>query len=276
MRHEIKSRFTFLVVASIALPACLGEARYEEEELASVQQEEFSENGLTANGLTANGLTANGLTANGLTANGLTANGLTATSLVATTLNDDPLSRMFLKYAVSCALPAGRQIVLELPSGEYTFNGQLSLAPEWGSDTGSCNASCRASVSACILARINYLGVSVPISMRGTQTPLATSLSERTTFPNPEAAYYGDVFSSPQKRFACKAPGSTLISRVCGGDGVSTTGCIVNVVGNCDQACDAPTVDGAFPNCHDALRDTSGVYPSGTAVFPGTVTIYRQ
>jgi hypothetical protein len=257
MRQDIKSRFTFLVVASIALPACLGEVRPEEEALASVQQEELSENGLTANGLTANGLTANGL--------------------MAATLSDDAMSRMFLQYTVSCALPAGRTILLELPSGEYSFQGQLNLAPEWGTETGSCNASCRAWVSACVLARVNYLGVSVPISMRGTHPALGTATeAEMTAYPLPEAAYYGDIFSAAQKRFACKAPGSTLISRVCGGDGVSTTGCIMNVVGDCDQACAAPTADGAFPNCHSAIHDTSDVYPNGTEAFPATVTIYRK
>jgi hypothetical protein len=126
------------------------------------------------------------------------------------------------------------------------------------------------------LSRVNYLGVSVPISLRADHPALATDADERRIYPNREATYYGDIFSYPQKRFACKSPGSTLISRVCGGDGSTTSGCIVSVVGDCDKACDGVTSDGAFTSCHDAPRDTMGVYPSGAQLFPGSVTVYRQ
>jgi len=57
-------------------------------------------------------LTTNGLTTNGLTTNGLTTNGLAPTSLAA--LRDQTatggVTRLFFRYLVSCALPAGHDV----------------------------------------------------------------------------------------------------------------------------------------------------------------------
>jgi hypothetical protein len=121
-----------VVMAPLGLTACLGEAGFEEENLASVQQEEDTDNGLSWNGLSSNGLSSNGLSSNGLSSNGL----------VSDVLRTDLLSRQFFKYVVGCALPAGEQITLQFATEEVTFYGELGLAPEWGSDTGSCDATC--------------------------------------------------------------------------------------------------------------------------------------
>lgn len=247
-------------VVLVSSAGCVASSAPESEEgptgAAALAEEE--QNGLSWNGLTNNGLMANGLMANGLMANGLMANGLVMSAL------SDAASRQVLKYIVSCALPAGQSVALNVDGVDYTFAGALGLAPAWGVAGGSCDATCAEWVSSCVLSRVNYLGQSVMVSLRGQAAALATSAGERAGFPNAEAAYYGDIFSSPQRRFACTAPGSSLISRVCG---PSTATCVMDVVGSCADVCDPPSpIDGSYDNC----RDDQGV------IVPGAVTIYRQ
>jgi hypothetical protein len=196
------------------------------------------------------------------------------------TLSDDPLSRQFLSYVVSCALRPDQQFTLVLDSGTYTFTGQLGLAPLWGGENGTCDASCRAWVSSCVLSRVNYLGQRVNISLRGSSPALATTAIERSTYSKPEAAYYGDVFASPQQRYACVSPGSTLITRVCGPSWAQPGDpCVMTVVGDCNVPTStsvAPTtcggvdpIDGSYTDCHTNTVGTGVAYPS-------PITVYRQ
>jgi len=157
-----------------------------------------------------------------------------------------------------------QSISLDVDGVSYTFPGGLGLAPDWSVPGGSCDGNCIAWVSGCMLSRVNYLGQHVAVSLRGAVSELAVTEAERSSFPNPEAAYYGDVFADPQRRFACTAPGSTLISRVCG---PSLPDCIMDVLGSCADVCDPPDPsDGSYANC----RDDQG------RIVPGAVTVYRQ
>src|SRR5262249_36808993 len=146
----------------------------------------------------------------------LSQSSLTQSSLTQTALTDDPLARQVLKYIVGCALPAGTSIDLTLDGTPYSFPGELGLAPEWGEPGHSCDAECRSWVSGCVLSRVNYLGQPVSISLRGNIHALDPSPEETMAYPSREAAYFGDIFSTPQIRYACVSPGSSLISRVCG------------------------------------------------------------
>ena len=250
-----------LAVASLSVIGCAdpsGSEEEGEEELATAGQEVRIDNGLTANGLMTNGLTANGLTANGA---------------VMSLLEDDD-ARKILAYVTTCALPMGERFDLTIDGHPYTFEGALGLAPGWGGETGSCDADCQSWVSGCILSRVNYTGDAVPISLRGPSASLVSAPEELAEFPSMEAVYFGDLFSDPPKRFACTAHGSTLIERVCG---PSTTGCVVDVVGDCD---DYFTLGGA-PTARCGIPDTGeGYYPDcrdnqGTTHL-GSVTVYRQ
>ena len=196
--------------------------------------------------------TANSLTANSLTANALTANALT-----------DPSARDVLKYIVGCALPAAAHLDLTIDGTVYSYDGQLGLAPGWAH--GSCDAGCVGAVSSCVLSRLNYLGVRVPISDRGAKLP--TTPAEIAAYPNIDGVYYGNIFSSPQQRHACLPPGATSLPRVCG---PSLTGCVVDVVGACDSVCDDPSQrDGSYPKCRTAPLRTPGAvtYQSPITVF---------
>ena len=266
------------VVILVGMTACAAPAApdapaevEDDDPVASARGAVVTRNALTATALTANALTANALTANALTANALTANALTANALTSEALASDPLARELLRYVVGCALPAGKHLDLVLDGHTYGFDGALGLAAGWGKAGGHCDQSCRNWVSACVLARLNYLGETVRISIRGSRGELATSPAERQAYPVREATYYGDIFASPQLRLGCLSPGSTEDLRVCG---PSLPGCAVQFDGDCEAACDAPKADGSYPNCRNRARGSNGHFPSGTAAFAGSITVF--
>ncbi|APR85763.1 Hypothetical protein A7982_11112 [Minicystis rosea] len=227
---------------------------------------------LTANSLTANALTSSAPMAARLPANALTADGLMHDAEVAAAL-EDPNARSFLKYVVGCALPAEESFEIVVDGASYTYSGRSGLAPEWGKPGGSCGASCQAWVSGCVLSRVNHLGVTVPLSIRGEHPALALSPGEHDAYPRIEATYYGNVFSTTQTRHACLPPGHATDERVCG---PSIHGCVIDFVGSCDWACGPVGASGDYTSCHDAVRGTNGTYPPGTTTFPGSVTVYLQ
>ncbi|WP_437804850.1 hypothetical protein [Sorangium sp. So ce1078] len=219
-----------------------------EDTIGADQQAAMMGNGLTFNGLTFNGLTFNGLTFNGLTFNGLTFNGLTFNGLVMAELSD-PLARKLLSAIVSCALPEGEGIGLNIEGVDYSFAGSFGLAPEWGRDGGACGENCKSWVSACMISRVNYLGQSVTISVRGKDKALAITGEEREAYTEREGAYFGDIFATPQKLYACVAPGASQIPRVCG---PSVQDCSpLEVLGECDDVCGKELGDGAYDKCRD-------------------------
>ena len=61
------------------------------------------------------------------------------------------------------ALPAGQS----LTAGGVTFEGVTGVAPGWGVDGARCDGTCQQWVSACVISRINFLGVHVELSQRG-------------------------------------------------------------------------------------------------------------
>jgi len=151
----------------------------------------------TTNRLAANRLAANRLAANRLAANSLGAAALTSGALIETVEGRDVFS-----YIVSCALPAGRSVTVQDSHGtSYTFNGEIGLAPGWQTTTPTVAE--RHWVTACLLARTNYYGVSVQLSMRGAHPALAATSTETSTYKVAEGAFYGDLFATTQSWYAC-------------------------------------------------------------------------
>jgi hypothetical protein len=225
-------------------------------------------NALTANALTANALTANALTANALTANALTANALTANALTANALTANGLTAtaQFLKYAVSCALPADQTLTITVDGAQHSFSGQLGLAPEWGQKHGSCDGSCQRWVSACMLARVDAAGVEREISVRGDNKALHPEAKEIRDYPVREGAYFGNLFdmAKGQPRFLCVTPGATQDTRVCGD---SLANCPMTVVGSCDDVCDHGAFH-SFDDCRTADRGGATYHESITVFLP--------
>jgi hypothetical protein len=248
-----------VVAGTLALTGCLGTGAEDQDAVGAAGQADETTNSLTANSLTANSLTANSLTANSLTANSLTANSLTSNSLTADALTD-PAARSVLTYIVGCALPAGQSFVINVEGTNYAYAGQLGIAPAWGTPKGKCDDNCALAVSSCVLARLNYLGEVVPISVRGGN--LKTTPTELADYPDVDGTYYGNVFASPQIRYACLPPGVTELTRVCG---PTLTGCVVTSQGPCVEVCNNVRNDGSFPNC-TAWGDRT-TYNSAITVF---------
>jgi hypothetical protein len=251
-----------VALAALSLPAfgCQDEPTLSQ---SSLSQNALSFNSLSFNSLSFNALTASALTANALTANALTASALSQNALTAGAM-EDPLARELLKYIVSCALPQDAEIKLTINGTDYAFPGGTGLAPGWGQPGGTCGESCRRWVSACVLARVDYLGVSLPISIRGARPQLASTAAERSDFPHREATYFGDIFASPQIRRACLSPGQTEIPRVCG---PSLDGCVMDVIGSCDEVCDEIRPDGSFTGCDGDGGDGDGDGTADITVF---------
>ena len=56
------------------------------------------------------------------------------------------------------------------PGQSYTFAGSLGIAPDWGaSDDAACDDTCQQWVSACVISRLNFLGVHVALSPPGSE-----------------------------------------------------------------------------------------------------------
>ncbi|WP_437634519.1 hypothetical protein [Sorangium sp. So ce854] len=248
----------------------MSELEGDDEVVAEVQQEVVVHNALTRNALTRNALTRNALTRNALTRNALTRNALMGNSFTQEALRD-PESRELLSFIVSCALPEGESFDVDVGRKSYTFSGELGLAPEWGKRRGSCDESCQEWVSACLLARVNYWGEHVTISLRGQNHALSSTKKEREKYDVPEATYFGNVFQDTQRRFACLAPGKRSIPRVCGN---SLDDCVVDVVGDCNDVCDGPRHDGSFLHCRD--REPLLELPCGTRIFPPRTDRYKS
>ena len=224
----------------------------------------LSANALSANALSANALSANALSANALSANALSANALSANALTSKAL-EDPLAREFLKYVVSCALPADKSIKMQIDGKSYTFPGSLGMEPQWGERGGSCDESCQRWVTACVLARVDFLGIERPISVRGLNPGLRTTVKEALDFPVSEATYFGNVFAPGKPLYACLSPGLTTDQRVCGD---SMASCPMQVVGSCARACAFEGPFGSFNFCSTsgkALRPET--YAESVTVF---------
>jgi hypothetical protein len=152
--------------------------------------------------LTTNRLAANRLAANRLAANRLAANSLSAAALTAGSLIETADGREVFSYIVSCALPAGTSVtVKDSLNNSYTFPGEIGLAPGW--QTATPSVADRHWVTACLLARTNYYGVTVQLSMRGSHPALATTSTETNTYKVAEGAFYGDLFATTQSWYAC-------------------------------------------------------------------------
>jgi hypothetical protein len=221
----------------------------------------LSFNGMSYNGLSYNGLSYNGLSYNGLSYNGLSYNGLSYNGL------EDPVVNNFVTYLISCALPENDSVTYDIDGKSFTFAGELGLAPEW--KFSSCGKSCQRWVTACMLARLNKLGQHVEISLRGEHKALKTDRSERKDFTVREATYYGNLFEGADKIYTCHSPDQANIVRVCGD---SLTGCPMNVVGSCDDACKSQGAHKSFRDC----ATTTPFHKKSADVYEEAITVFLE
>ena len=264
----MKLAMPLLAVASLTLAACVGAPGEVDEQTETTRQAAVTSNALLSNALLSNALLSNALLSNALLSNALLSNALLSNALLSNGLSD-PDSREVFTYIVSCALPAGAEIDVTVQGVNYSFDGELGLAPQWGQPKGHCDGSCQEWVSACLLARLDYLGQKEEISLRGDHPALKVSLKELVTYTEREATYFGNVFRAPQPqlRYACLSPGKSEITRVCG---PTLQGCAVDVDESCNKVCGLPSLDGSFPDCrpHDGDWDDP--------VYHGSITVFLK
>jgi hypothetical protein len=175
---------------------------------------------------------------------------------------------------VSCALPPSATVDFTVQGVNYSFPGELGLTPKWGIPGGTCGETCQRWVSACVLARIDYLGEKVNISLRGPHANLATTPAEAAAYTLREGVYYGNIFGAPaeQERYACVAPGRKGLPRVCG---PTLDGCIVDATGWCHNTCGSVLPNGAYMDCHDSMR-VNNQFPVDSENYPTSVTVFLK
>jgi hypothetical protein len=241
----------------------------------------LSTNGLSTNGISSNGISSNGLSTNGLSTNGLSTNGISSNGLVMDALRDTTSlganSRIFFRYLVSCALPAGQTVTYNWTDANNIVHtednpGQLGLAPAW--QTGPLDQAGKEIVSACMASRTNSLGVTVPISMRSKGVAaLAVSSSERSQYTYGEGSFWGDLFASTPYLYSCsRAPydaGTSTSQYTSKGRTCAAADCgIIKYLGRClasdsatsNQACYErdKTYNDWSSNCHSTMNKSTG------------------
>ena len=224
----------------------------------SVTQNSVTQNSVTQNSVTQNSVTQNSVTQNALTQNALTENATFMAALEDTTPSAGKgsptrgrLTRSLLEYVYSCAMPppgvcssGNRTNVLdiELSDERLTLEGQLGVAPEWG--TAECDLDCQRWVSACVLARTNAYGTPVDVSLRavGHNPALAVSEAEASEYTLHEGAFYGNIFNREDlatPRQGCTgedADMAQLLGRICASPGGHCPIFISKCTDRCDDA----------------------------------------
>jgi hypothetical protein len=249
---------------------------------AAPAQADETSNRIAANRIAANRIAANRIAANKLAARKLSENRLEADSK-ATKMLSTADGREVYSYIISCALPEREEIdatisgapdtappdtLYTCANGSCSFPGYLGLAEYWIDHR--LDVKGQRWVTACLLARVNYFGVKVIISLRGVAPQLLVGRHEAERYSLEEGAFYGNIFSDPDKPLdwnACRgkdtAAGETgdLKLRVCtepDPNDPAHTRCGFNYAGDCDsyagsatgpQACNFFDSDGWYEGC---------------------------
>jgi hypothetical protein len=226
---------------------------------------------ITGNGASA--LTPTLLTTLSPVAGLLTLDALNVDAVQSSELLATVLGRVFLDYAVKCALPAGQSVTASYLGTPYTFPGQVGIAPGWGS--GPLSASDRRWLSACMLALVNATTTSVSVLLAGNHPALTASAGPAAAaYTLREGAFYGDIFALTPKQYACSGVGST-VARLCTESVAGISPCGYLIPGDCrgglQNACEGLS-NGYYTNCHSGL-----ILPLlPTTTYPETITVYLQ
>lgn len=175
------------------------------------------------------------------------------------------LSRMFLKYAVECALEPPDSFAFSWTDSagqthNEVYHGMIGLVPSWATEPLWING--QRLVSACLASRSNYYGVPVVISMRSIYDPLQwPSSAELDAYPEVEGAFWGNIFAPNPRLRACYTAATVQNSRSwlreCAAGHVNTDGTIspcngIEIVGSCEDHCrPLNTSRGYYPACFD-------------------------
>jgi len=260
-------------------------------------------NGINRNGLDPNGLMTNAIIANAILANAILANAIVPNAILANALTgdliDDPNTNSLsvllsyslddlaakiqsvppnltsaivpelMDYFVGCALNEGESWNMTYNGTHYTFTGGIGLAPSVLTDLLSTEQA--QWLSACLMARVNYFGKHVLISLRGDS--ISTTPAEEAQYYVFEGAFFGNIFSNIQQKFACQGvPKSVALQespdrylRVCTDE---DDYCYFTIVGPCADFCSSD--EGPCVVNGTTFNDVIGVFLDGNAKSGGS------
>lgn len=181
------------LLALLATSACV----LDEAELGDTEQAVTAQNKLASNKLASNKLAANKLAANKLAAASFT------TAAGTQALVDTADGRDVLTYMLQCALDSKQSLTLTDSSHvAWTFAGQIGVAPAW--TTRALTVTEQRWVTGCLLARVNYFGVVVNLSLQGDLAALKTTGADKP-FTSLDGGFYGNLFDATgPKLYACE------------------------------------------------------------------------
>jgi hypothetical protein len=212
-RPNLSSRALRLLAVGVAASGFLACAA-PDDAVEAVTQPGISFNGISFNGISFNGISFNGISFNGIAFNGISFNGISFNggdpTMFANWFNgadggDIALHDMTMKYVIRCAIAAGRTASFTDANGAvHSWQGSLGLADSW--DLNPPTDDQKQWVSACLMAHVNSAvpaPKSIQISVRGASTALTQSALEKGALGNFDGVFFGDLFSSPNKRYIC-------------------------------------------------------------------------
>ncbi|WP_441292645.1 hypothetical protein ACSRUE_21610 [Sorangium sp. KYC3313] len=264
-------------VALLAIPlvttACIG-AELDEASIDEASEEAIGEaeaavesnNGIFPNAIGRNALTLSSFSPRDLSLSALSW-GAFNQNVRAALQNPGPdgaMSRQLVQYVVSCALRQNQSLSFTWTdsggvSHPETYTGFLGMA-DWWVYGPLTDPFYQRYITACLAARTNWYGVSVQISLRASQTSMASSIPERWAYLVREGAFWGNVFSTTPYVRACYSPPGVARARALQRDcaaghlGVDpVTGATITqqcgpieIVGSCDTLCGSVSSDGGF------------------------------
>jgi len=177
------------------------------------------------------------------------------------------------KYAVRCALPAGKTLTMTRADGRsVSYPGVIGLAPEWAD--GVCNGSCQEKISSCLASFFNRTGKHVSVNLVSAAPSFAKTIgadSDDLTFPYQEGAFFGSFWSD--EVFACQGSAASVaaqVKRFCAAE-PSSCNTVLKDAGSCEKACDfacGPGKSGRKVCSAVSCRDPSGrVWQNPITVF---------
>jgi hypothetical protein len=127
------------------------------------------------------------------------------------------LARELLRYTVGCAFGPDQSFDFSWTDSlgvehDEAYPGLVALAPGWA--TQPLDPIGQLWVSDCLASRVNAEGVSVMLSSRGTNPALACTGDEVATYQTREAVWFGNLFTSTPRVYACYDPLSVLPSQM--------------------------------------------------------------
>jgi len=119
---------------------------------------------------------------------------LTGVALANSGLEASAGGRSYLSYIIDCALQTGQSVTSNYQLSHYTYPGNIGIAPAW--TTRALTLQEMRYISSCVLARANYFGQAVTISMRADAAGFATTPDEAANYNVEEGAFYGNIFAT--------------------------------------------------------------------------------